>query len=302
MASIRGYEVHGYGMRTYCKITEYGIDTPNYKCTVSFGRGIKKFCMTAAYDITKPYEIYIDRIHKKDICTLDQDLSHYEDGTVKLVTLCFYTLTLLYPHVKKYTFQDSSQIYCNGEDSKETMSMSFDYILKYNQTWYQKKFGAALPGYHEESGKIDDNSYMDLYMKSLSVLDAPRKEYLLICDSFPAIDDYKEEYELATTPREFITTLRKKLGKKYCETVGKWLNGYMLLLRVNIFSNEWYIAKDKIKTPSRFKVLKLNEANVTQLGGAKKPKNIRKTIKRKYDMIHKPIDYGFGVDTYREQS
>lgn len=294
MSQLNGYELHGYGMRTYCKITEYGIDTPEYKCTISFGSGIKKFCMVAAYTAKNPYEIYIDRIEKKDICTIDYPLAKYDEGTANYVRICLYTLSILYPHVQRYTFQDSSQLYCNGEDSTVTMSMSYDYILKYNKTWYEKKFGAVLPGYNEN--KCDPDSLMDQYMKSLTVLDEKRDEYSFISERFPIIEQYKIDYELATTPRDFMMKLRTKLGKEYCSTVGKWLNGYMLLLRIKAFFESWYIKKEQITMPSGFHARKLDISNVLQkLNGGS-----RKTRKQmRYGIIHKPIQYGYGVETDR---
>jgi len=307
---LRGYELHGYGMRTYCKITEYGIDRPDYKCTLSFGSGIKKFCMVAAYTAKHPHEIYIDRIEKKDICTIDKKLSLYNEGTAAYVRICLHTLSLLYPHVERYTLQDSSQLYCNGEDSKETMPMSYDYIIKYNKTWYEKKFGAILPGYREKQingiTTMDHvpSSLMDQYTQSCTILDEPCEPYELLKDRFPIIEQFAVEYNQATSPRDFISRLRTTLGMdRYCTIVGKWLHGYMMLLRIKPFFESWYIEKKQIPIPDGFTAIRLEPANVQQKlhGGNYKPsytrrhKQSRKQIR--YNMIHKPIMYGYGVET-----
>jgi len=45
----RYYLIEGNGIQTHCKVTEYGINMPNYKCTMSFGSGDKRFCVVAAF-------------------------------------------------------------------------------------------------------------------------------------------------------------------------------------------------------------------------------------------------------------
>ena len=64
---ISGFIVQGYGMRTYCKITEYAPrNIDNYRCTFSIGTGMNKFCMNASFNIKHHDDIYIDRVeHKK---------------------------------------------------------------------------------------------------------------------------------------------------------------------------------------------------------------------------------------------
>ena len=128
-----GYQVTGYGIKLYCKLTEYGINTDQYKCTMSFGTGFKKFCLVAAYSVKKPYEIYIDRVENKDGCLLDGKLSDITDGTAKLVRIALWTMTKFYPHVTHYTLKDYSQIPCDGENSRDTLHLGYDYIIKYNE-------------------------------------------------------------------------------------------------------------------------------------------------------------------------
>jgi hypothetical protein len=90
---------------------------------------------------------------------------------------------------------------------------------------------------------------------------------------------------------------------RYCTIVGKWLHGYMMLLRIKPFFESWYIEKKQIPIPDGFTAIRLEPANVQQKlhGGNYKPsytrrhKQSRKQIR--YNMIHKPIMYGYGVET-----
>jgi hypothetical protein len=294
--NIIGYNVYGYGMKLYCKITEYGIDTPNYKCSMAFGTGFKKFCVVAAYDCKKPYEIYIDRVEKKDKCTINNSLSSFLEGSVNFVKVSLWAMTKLYPHVEKYTFKDDSQIYCDGENSKDTMHLGFDYILKYNETWYQSKFGAELPGFiskhkNKNTGliviKSDKNSLMKSVYDSFKSLDEELVPIELVSDLIPYILDYKQEYNMSKTPREFINKLRKKLGNKYCNNVGKWLNNYMLYLKIDIEMGKWYIPKESIIQPSEFSMIRMSDENVKhKLNGGRRETRKNQRIKG-YSIVSK---------------
>ena len=293
--NIKGYQISGYGLKLYCKITEYGINSDNYKCTMSFGTGFKKFCFIASYSRENPYEIYIDRVERKESCVLNNKLSDFKDGTVKLVNLALWTMTKLYPHVKKYTLKDDSQIPCDGENSKDALHLGFDYILKYNETWYQNKFNAELPGFISKSKsnnsklttiKSEKGSLMDSVYSSFKVLDDELVPIQLVSDLIPYILEYKEEYSTSNTPREFIDKLRTKLGNKFCIIVGKWLNNYMFYLKIDIEMNKWYILKSNIVQPSDYSVIRLSDSNVSlKLNGGKR--NTRK--KGEYSIISKCI-------------
>jgi hypothetical protein len=152
MSNIKAYKISGYNINLYCKISEYGIDTNNYMCSMSFGTGNKKFCLTAIYKALNPFEIYIDRVEKNDLCIIDNKLSDIDEGLVKLVKLSLLFIKKIYPHVTRLTFHDDSQIYCNNvralqsltlrENKLDKLSLAYDYIIKYNQTWYEKNFKA----------------------------------------------------------------------------------------------------------------------------------------------------------------
>jgi len=279
MATITGYTVSGFDLRLYCKVTEMGIDTPDYKCILSFGTGMKRFCLTAMYDKQKPTELYIDRVENNDLCVVDGKLSNYDKGTVKLVKTALCVINELFPEVTTLTLHDASQIYCEEESKLFKLGMSYDYIIKYNETWYQKNFHAILPGFiskHYDANRevqitAEPDTIMDIYSKSLHVLDAPRMDYSLLSNRFTQFDEYKEEYESSTTPRDFINKLRRTLGDKYCFVVGKWLNQYMALLQIKLSPEHWYILSSTIEPVPHFKMDKMNKTNTMRLleGGNK---------------------------------
>jgi hypothetical protein len=280
--NISGYEISGYNMKLYCKITEYGIDTEYYKCTMSFGTGFGKFCLIASYSKQKPYEIYIERIEKRDLCVINDKLSNFEEEMDKLVKIALWTMKKMYPHVKKYTLKDNSQIYCDGDGSKDTLHMAYDYILKYNETWYQRKFNAELPGFiskhtDETNTRLTriiskEDSLMENSYSSFSILDEPIAPLALVTDLLPSLIKYSDEYNSSETPRVFIEKLRVKYKDTYCKEVGKWLNQYMNYLNIKFFMEEWYILETSIQKPTHYSAKRLSTMNMKQKmnGGTRK--------------------------------
>jgi hypothetical protein len=300
MATISGYEIKGYDIKFYCKVTEMNIGSPTYKCVLSFGTGMKQFCMTAMYDKQKnPNTIYIDRVENNDLCVKDGLLSNYDKGTIKFVKTSLCAMKQLFPQVVRFTFTDDSQIYCDKKSKLFKLSMSYDYILKYNESWYQKNFDAILPGfiskYYDNNKHVvitsEPGSIMDTYVKSLQVLDEPIMEYLLIKDTLPQLNKYKKEYEASKTPREFIQTLRVNLGNTFCFVVGPWLNQYMMLLQVKLSPEYWYITT--IESDPNFKMIPMDPEDAIKMldnptrfqsGGGTRKRN-----KRNKRLIYKMI-------------
>jgi hypothetical protein len=286
---LRGYTITGYNINTYCKITESAINTPDYKCVLSFGGGMKKFCLVALYDAHKPDEIYIDRVENNDLCVIEGKLHNYEKGTIKLVKIALYVIKYFFPNIKKLTLNDNSQIYCEETSRLFKLSLSYDYIVKYNESWYQKNFKAELPGFISKDYitnskypiiKADTDSLMYSYNESLKGLDENIIPYNLILNIFPQFSDYKNEYESSKTPREFINKLRKKLGSQFCFIVGKWLNQYMILLRVKLHPESWYILTSNIEPVPNFKITPLSNGNTKRIldGGRRKTHKNNKNI------------------------
>jgi hypothetical protein len=289
-----GYKVQGFDLSFYCKKSEINIGMSNYKCVLSFGAGMKKFCMTAFYDKQKnPTTIYINNVENNDLCVSKGLLSNYDKGTVKLVKTALYVIKTEFPEITKLTLKDDSQIYCEKGSKMFKMSMSYDYILKYNESWYQKHFNAILPGFISKnyiSNKVnivlEPNSIMNKYVSSLHVLDEPNIDYSLIRDSFPQFEQYKDIYESSKTPRDFIQQLRTKLGEKYCFLVGSWLNHYMIFLQIKLSPDDWYILTSTIKEVPNYKIDELDSTNAKRIfNGGNRTNKTRKQNKYTYKMI-----------------
>lgn len=287
LPKTRGYIITGYDIKIYCKLTETNIGEPNYKCVISFGTGMKKWCITALYDKTKPNEIYIDRVQNNDLCVIGGKLRDYEKGTTKLVKIALYTLRQLFPDVIKLTLHDDSQIYCDEKSLMFKLSLSYDYILKYNESWYQKNFNAELPGFISKKYTntqystitYQQDSLMGNYVESLAKLDDAIMPYSLIINIFPQFSEYKMEYEASNTAREFISKLRKTLKNDFCFKVGKWLNQYMLFLQIKLSAEYWYILSVNIDSVPNFTITILSNNNTQRIlnGG----KRYNKTLKSK---------------------
>ena len=330
MAYISGYDIKGYGMHLYCKITEVAIDNSNYKCTMAFGSGAKQFCLTASYDIENPYEIYISDVATKNICIIDGNLSDFEDGSSKFVKIALWAMKSMYPHVKKFTLRDHSQIYCDGNEKGDKMQMAYDYILKYNETWYQRKFNAQLDGFVSKKSidKKDLEKYMskeninsiepvfiesvpdspmNIAFKSYEVLDKPVVNYALLKDNCEFLEKYLDDYNAAKSPRDFIATLRKKPGLNYCKEVGAWLNSYMITLNVKLFEPIWYILSNTIIKPTGFSAIKLSELEVKNklnraYGGKSTKINSNKIKNKNIKLTRKKHRYGFISDCIQKTS
>lgn len=274
MRVVNGYKITGFDIETYCKIAEIGIHTPNYTCTMSFGTGMKKFCVIAKYSANKPYEIYIDRVEKNSACIVPTDI------TVDDIT-ALWTMHLLYPHVTKFTLFDDSQILCEDGRHVYKLHLAYESILKYNKTWYQKHFDAELPGIIADGNavKIVQDSLMDKFNRSLAILDSisAMPPFDSVLDSIPELADLKNDYEAASCIREFISNLRKKYKDQYCFIVGKWLNRYMRMLGIHLYADEWFIPVEKLAAPINYRAIKLKNATAVKMlnGGAKKENVIR---------------------------
>jgi hypothetical protein len=278
MSHIQAYKIYGYDISLYCKITEYGINTANYLCAMSFGSGNKKFCLTAIYKASNPFEIYIDRVEKYDLCITDNKLTDIENGLVKLVKLSLFFIKMIYPHVTRLTFFDDSQIYCN-ENKFDKLSLAYDYIIKYNQTWYENKFKAELPGLISAKDKTATNdSLMYKYFESLKELDKPLIPFEIVVNTINILQKYENEYNSSKTPREFINSLRIKYENEYCKEICKWLNSYMKVLQIKICPESWYILTSNIDDIPKFKVSKLSENNIGRIFGGKRKYTLKKSM------------------------
>ena len=291
--SIIVYKITGFNINMYCKLTEYGINTDKYMCSMSFGSGRNKYCLNAIYKAESPYEIYIDRIEINNSCTINSLLSDFDEGLVKLVKTALFTMKKAYPHVLKYKLHDDSHIICDGINNKFKLSLAYDYILKYNQTWYENKFNAELPGLLSNK-KIEDGSLMENYLKSLKILGIELIPYDIITSAIPVISNYKNEYNTATSPRTFITNIRKTYKDKYCFEVSKWLNGYMKFLQIKLSPEYWFINTSNILNVPNFNSVQLSNNTINKIFNRKGGGISNKTLKQKGDI------FSIGRATYTE--
>lgn len=270
--------IKGKGIGANCKITTY----PNQNASYSFGNGRNNYCLTASYDHSQPDLIYIVQVEKSE-CLLDVKHDDIQEATVKLVKLALYTMYHHRPSISRFTLRDDSHLYCNGSSGPK-MSLSFDYLIKYNQTWYQRKFGAVLPGFisyetssHHNSIPIDfdgkqihiciiPNSPMYIYVTSIFNLDKPCVSYEEITERFYEIKRFRTEYESSISPRTFIQTLRNTLPiNEFCMESAKWIKRYMEYLQIKLFYDLWYIPVDTIDRTANYKIVEPTMKNKSRI-------------------------------------
>jgi hypothetical protein len=257
MSQPEKFIVQGFNsLRIYCKITPtetYGKSEKNY--TISFG-GKDVFCFTAAIKADNPTICYIDRVEYNNACAVDGTLKE-RGNTVQLVRLALWTIVTKFPQVSTVTLIDDSYIYCNGENTGVKLSLSYDSILKYNQTWYQRNFAAELPA-----------DIKTKFENALTILDKPLESFEFMSTRTSILDPYAEFYRTSNrrdtstdasaccTPRKFLQNLRKHFGANYCFEVGPWLEQYMTLIGVPIFKDAWFIRKENIIFPPNYTIVK----------------------------------------------
>jgi len=210
--------------------------------TYTFG-GKDEVCVVIALKDIRSDSAYIDRIEYNNACVKDGSLEQ-GTGTFQMITLGLWTFHTLFPSIAKLEFIDDSHIYCEEGSKVYKLNLAYDYIIKYNQTWYQRLFRALLP-----------EQYMLDYMKSLQVLDEPLRPFELQKLSMTYLIPYETIYKRSTSPRDFIQNLRSHYKKSYCFEVGAWIDRYFMTLRVNTFKQHWYINIDLLSTSSDFKIM-----------------------------------------------
>ncbi len=268
------YKVSSENKVYSCKITTYKFPGRPETSTISFG-GKSTYCIVGAWKSIEPTIVYIDRIEYDKGCILDGQLEHGK-GTISMIQAALYTIRRLYPDVTQITFTDDSHIYCEHGSKKYKLSLAHDYILKYNQTWYEQKFHAKLPL----------NLYQS-FQSSLSVLDEPLSPFEFQVTLSPYLEQYKQQYMSASTPRDFFTTLRNDFGTRYCVEVWHWIRHYLeQQLHIKVYKDSWSIDTSTIQPPHEYQLDK-----TTQQGGSRK----RYTRKmRKYEEEYM-VEQGLGL-------
>jgi hypothetical protein len=198
---------------------------------------------------------YIDRIEYNEACVYNGQLEE-KGGMESLVVSALWTCKQLFPSLTHLTLQDDSHIYCKKGSKLYKLNLAFDYILKYGETWYEKKFGAILPEY-----------YRIPYKESLKVLDDPLAAYEYIVLREPRLAEYKDIYMSSSSPRNFLQALRYSLGSTYCFKVGTWLSSYMTMIGVRVMNEFWTLPLTDRKEPLGYR---MEETAAVQYGGSRK--------------------------------
>lgn len=251
------YIIYVKDTKYYCKVVEMILDSiPSY--TISVG-GKNTYCFIASMSKDKNYQPYIDRIEYENNCMNEGD----EKGDiVSLVNAALWTMKILFQNIKIFNLMDDSYIYCQKESRMYKMSLAYDYIIKYNQTWYENKFNAYLP-----------DPYNNLYKNTLNNLDNTLQEFHLIRQHIPELEKYETEYKTSNSPREFIEKLRLILHNQYCFNVGLWLSRYMEYIGIDYFKKYWKIDADSLIKPNGFQLF---ITNIPMKGGFKRRTRTRR--------------------------
>lgn len=242
--------------------------------------------MTAAYKTTHPDEIYIDRVDNSLDCIHGGQLANLDRGAVRFTKLALYAIHILLPSVTEIRFQDDSKIKCGNPSF--SLSLPFDYITKYNNTWYEYHFDAKPDSKHYSQHAIDN------YHASLSVLDEALLPFEEIIMRVPGIRPYEEIYRASSSPRDFIGKLRSHLGKTYCEKAAILLSVYMQALGV-FHLPFWQIDVADISPIEDVSITELPQANAMRKlhGGWHSPQNGYRQKTRRQARRFKKTTYTF---------
>jgi hypothetical protein len=274
MQQPQKFIVSGFnGLRVYCKITSTpGYNTSEKNHTISFG-GKNFFCLVAMIKASMPTECYIDRVEYNSSCVVNGSLRE-KGSTAELVKLALWTIVSKFPQVTTLTLTDDSYIYCEEGSKLNKLSLSHDFILKYNKTWYQYHFNAELP-----------TDQANTLKNTLKVLDQPLEPFEFVVQHIEALRPYRTEYESSPganvrlgqmpiythTPRAFMNTLR---DDNYCFTVGKWIEHYMKYIGIrDIFKNNWFIRRENVVAPPNYHIAETQNSIRGGYRGTRKRRN-----------------------------
>lgn len=254
--------ISGYNREYYCKLIGSGKKDKIWY-TFLFG-GISTFCITISTKGNAPTEASLDRVDYDARCGKDSPLEK-GGGMAKLISTALWLVKFFFPTIKTITLTDDSHIECIQGNKMKKMSLSCDYILKYNMTWYEKIFHAILP----------DSLYND-YKKSLEILSTELDNYEYQVSRLPCLQKYKDIYLKSNTPKDFFENLRKHYGTEYCSEVCDWIHKYITILGINLYNQSWYIPSTAIAKPPGYSMKRVDKPIV---GGKKYTrKRVRKYV------------------------
>lgn len=178
-------------------------------------------------------------IKKDSDCAINKSL---ESGTHLINTGLTFIKKI--SHIQYVLLDDVSNIKCsNGRD----LSLACFYFVRYQETWYEKNFGAEL-----ESEK-DRDSYLILKNNwNISHNKIPTNDFIIYLKNWnisnETIDILSSIYEKTSTYKEFFDTLFELEGKnKSCILLQHWLDQFMnVVLHFGLYNRTWRIPTEKI--------------------------------------------------------
>lgn len=271
----RTYLVDSYKKEFYAKTTTI-ISDYSKQATFTFG-GKDSNCITIAINDLDSDRAYIDRIEYNESCVKDGSLEQGE-GTFQMIKTGLYAFSLFFPTIKILTLKDDSHIYCMKGSKIYKLNLAYDYILKYNRTWYEKQFNAILP-----------EPYMSEYRKSLEILDKPLDSFEFMKLRAPFLLPYESEYKSSVSIRDFIQKLRTLYKDQYCFKVGPWLTDYLLLFNINNFKDQWMIHTDLLTSSEDFGMKEITGT----FGGGKKTRKNKIQKRKNFSLVSSHISKSF---------
>ena len=153
-------------------------------------------------------------------------------GSVALFKAACMVVFRLFPKVNSISFKDTSKIYSKIKKNID-VSLPILYIVKYGQTWYEKKFG-AIPENHEYERKLNQeikqllseklSEDFDIFYK-LNIESVGRKfEDQHIKKLFDYKKIFKQKYLISETITDFVNNILKDYD---CLLLAEWLENYV---------------------------------------------------------------------------
>lgn len=277
------FQVNSSGRQFLYKQTTIRLPGVN-KITASLG-GPNQKCVVIAIDSSKQ-DAYIDRVDYDSHCAMNGTLKR-QNGTIDLVDTALWIVRTRFPHITKITLKDDSHINCEEDSKRYKLSLAYDYILKYGETWYQNKFHATLP-----------EELLQMYQSSIECITEPLEniDYLMSREA-DYLEPYRSIYMDSTSPRDFFNHLRNMYGDQYCHQVCSWIGKYMNLLHVKLFYDSWFIPIDKVHEPPNYTIEKIKKPTTVR-GGTRRRRHRRRSMRRRKEDEYEDFFSGSIVGVY----
>ena len=167
-----------------------------------------------------------------------------EGDTVEFIKASLQYISMKYPTVKRYEFDDNSNIECGIRKSNipprkmsKPFSLAHLYLALYGETWYEKRFGA----------KMLNSVLYDIYKDNRNILNTqihiPYEQF----KKMNTIDEKQDKilsqyYDINKTWTHFFNSIPKK---DRCVAFFNWLQFFIKdLLHNTYISSSWFIDID----------------------------------------------------------